>query len=375
LAIGTSEALRPLPAAEPEPRPRLRRAAAAPVLGRRVVLLLNDGFVDLAEGDDAVAVVPGEEVALHWLPIPAELTRPQALAAARHMLSELSAQPAAELHVALSDPLPDGRRCAAACSLAAMERWTAMLADAGIETKLILPSPLLIAEPEEGLVSYGIAGTALVRGPGEAFAAPEPQLLELLLAGREPRQIAPGEFEAGLPDVLAHPLLNLRQGAFVQRRTIIFQRSFRRRLMGLVSALLILSLGVEIAAAYRESAAADAAETEARETAVGVLPPGTPVDDPAVALKRRLAELGGGRGGLTASSAALFTAIRDTPNIEIAGLRFAAGGGLRVSVRGNSVATLEAARGRLEASGYDVAGSPPAAGRGQAAAEWTVQPR
>src|SRR5918997_2933049 len=59
-------------------------------------------------------IVPGDEVTVHWLELPGGLAPAQAVAAARLMASEVSAQPLGDMHVAVGPEMEGSAlRCVA----------------------------------------------------------------------------------------------------------------------------------------------------------------------------------------------------------------------------------------------------------------------
>jgi len=93
-------------------------------------------IVDEGEGvpvSDApvIAVVPAEDVTLHWAELPSR-SPAQAVAAARLLVAEASAAPLAELHVAVGDESGVDRPIGVV-AVGAMRDWLAMLAAAGAD--------------------------------------------------------------------------------------------------------------------------------------------------------------------------------------------------------------------------------------------------
>src|SRR4051812_15916049 len=150
--------------------------------------------------------VPGTDVAIHWLDLAGDLTPAQAAAAARLMLADASAEPLGEMHVA-AGRVENGLTAVALAPVALMEAW---LAD-GVDPDLIIPEPLLLLPPAEGLRRRGLDH----RGIALAFSA-EPELAGLVAADAPVETVGDVEFEAGLPAALADPVVNLRQGAFAK---------------------------------------------------------------------------------------------------------------------------------------------------------------
>jgi general secretion pathway protein L len=361
-----------------------------------LIFLARDGGVDrwirLAEGVVAergagregadghrsapvVAVAPGEAVTLRWLELPAGLSPAQAAGAARLMVADLSAQPVAELHVAVGrDPGDGSARCVGLVPLETMRSWLDGLEGAGFDAERIVPETLLVPVPEEGLATWDSGLLRLYRGPSEAFAA-EPELGDMLVAGRAAIPVDPDSFAAGIADALDRAPLDLRQGPFGRRRDWRVAPGRARRLAMFTAALLLISLAVQVALIARYIFAADAAEAETARIAAAALPRSPGVADPQAALSQRLAELRGGGAGFRATAGTLFEAVKATPNVELTALAFSPDGLLRATVQADSPAAIEALRQRVEASGFAAEAGAPRSGGARPVAELTVRPR
>ncbi len=352
-----------------------------------------EGWIRLAEGAVAargpgldgvdghrsvpvVAVAPGEAVTLRWLELPAGLSPAQAAGAARLMVAELSAQPVAELHVAVGREAPDGggRRCVALVPAETMRTWLDGLEGARFDAERIVPETLLLPAPAEGLATWDSGLIRLYRGGSEAFAA-EPELGDRLLAGRPAVPVDPEGWAAGLSEALDRAPVDLRQGPFGRRRDWRVAPARARRLAVLAAALLLLGLAVQVTLIARYIFAADAAEAETGRIAAAALPRSPGISDPQAALTQRLAELRGAGAGFTATVGALFEAVKATPNIELTALTFTPDGLLRASVQADSPAAIEALRQRVEAGGFTAEAGAPRSGGGRPAADLMVRPR
>jgi general secretion pathway protein L len=347
------------------------RLAAGEVAARGPGL---DG-VDEHRSAPAVAVAPGEEVSLHWLELPAGLSLAQAAGAARLMAAELSAQPIGELHVAVGRPVADGAaRCVGLVPLETMRGWLSDLQAAGFDPLRIVPETLLAPAPAEGLVSWDSGPLRLYRGRNEAFAA-EPELGEILLAGRSAAAVDAGTFAVGLAPALEEAPLDLRQGPFGRSRDWRVAPARARRLAVLAAGLLLASLAVQVAAIVRYSFAADSADAETRRIAAAALPRRPAATVSGAALTQRLTELRGGGAGFGATAAVLFDAVKATPNIELSALSFAPDGVLRATVQADSPAAVEALRQRVETGGFAAEATAPRTGGGRRVADLMVRPR
>jgi general secretion pathway protein L len=347
------------------------RLAAGDVVARGAGL---DGS-DAHRPAPVVAVAPGDEVSLRWLDLPAGLSPAQAAGAARLMAAEYSAQPIDQLHVAVGGESADGAgRCVGLVPLDTMRAWLAGLEEAGFDAGRLIPETLLLPAPAEGFATWDAGPLRLYRARDEAFVA-EPELGELLVAGRSAVALGDGAFEAGLAEALEQAPLDLRQGPFARRRDWRVAPARARRLAVLAAALLLVSLAVQVAAIARYNFAADEAEAELGRVAAAALPRSSGVTNPEAELTRRLAELRGGGAGFGATVGALFEAVKATPNVELTALAFAPDGTLRATAQADAPAAIEALRQRVEASGFAAEAGPPRSGGGRRVADLIVRPR
>ena len=317
-------------------------------------LRLGDGAAEYGVAADGlpaagrrVLAVPGEQVAVHWLELEDGLTRPQAAAAARLMLADASAEPLSEMHVAVGR----AERGLTPVALVPAARLSEWLAAAPFEPDAVIPSPLLLAPPEQGYVRREAGPVVDYRAAAAAFTL-EPELAAAIVGEAPVVDVDEAEFEARLPDVLDDPPLDLRQGAFAPRRRWRIESGRTRRLALLALLLGALTLSVQVGAILSYTFAADRLEAEA-ET---------------------LASRGATGGpGFSAAATALFEAIRATPNVELSRLEYRADGSLSATVMMDSPATFAALQGRLEQSGLRVELGEQRNAGGRPAADLTVR--
>ena len=305
-----------------------------------------EGLPPLSDGGQPlriVAVVPGDEVSLHWAELPEGLSEPQAQAAGRMMAAELAAQPAAEMHVAVG-PAQDGLRCIALVSALHMAGWIGRLQEQGLDPDIVVPEPLLLLPPDDGVVRYDKAPLPLFRGKMEAFSI-EPELAALATPGIAVSAIDDARFEADLPAALAALPVDLRQGPFAKRRRWKIEWKRVRRMALLALAILLLGFAIQVASILRYTFAADAADEEAIALADSVAPGASPAQ-----LELRLRELGGGPR-LIPLAAALFSGIRAVPNVQLSALNFDAASGLRATILADTPASIAAVQQQIAASG------------------------
>jgi general secretion pathway protein L len=346
------------------------------VAARGADLEAAPALADPETGDTlrVIAIVPGDAVTLHWLEVPAGLAPAQAIAAARLMAADVSAQPVPDMHVAVGPEASDEpARAVALVPAITMAGWIGRLQAQGLDPDLVLPEPLLLPRPQEGFVRHDRGPLPLFRGRSDAFSV-EPELAGLVLANADVVSLDAAQFEAGIAEAVAHPPVNLRQGAFAKRRRWKLEWKLIRRLVSLALGILLITLAIQVVSILRYTYAADALEVEANRVAARALPRVTVSNAPAQ-LERRLTELGGAGGGYSDIAAAVFAAVRDTPNAELTGLIFDPGGSLRATVQADSPATLTAFQERIGASGFTVEAGPLRTAGGRPVAELTVRAR
>ncbi|MDB5688360.1 MAG: ral secretion pathway protein [Sphingomonas bacterium] len=242
-----------------------------------------------------VVVVPAQDVALHWVDLP-PLAPAQAMAAARLLAAEASAEPVDGLHVAVQTAGPAGEpRAIAITSAFRMAGWLGHAAALGHDPDLVLPLSLLILPPESGIRGIASGDLSVVRGPMLAFAA-EPELVAVA-AGDEPIEtIGRDRFEEMLAEAIAARPLDLRQGAFAKRRRWRMDWALVRRLAALGAAIVAITLLIQFTLILRYSFAADRLEAEAETVARSALPRGANIANVPVQLTERLTALRGGGG-------------------------------------------------------------------------------
>jgi general secretion pathway protein L len=338
-----------------------------------------EGLPSLADAETGdpirlVAIVPGEAVAVHWLELPPGLAPAQAIAAARLMAADVSAQPVADMHVAVGTEVEEqAARAVALVPAITMAGWIGRLQAAGFDPDLVLPEPLLLVPPDKGFVRYDGRSLPLFRSQSDAFSI-ESDLAEIILPHVDFATLSAGEFEAGIASAIAAAPLNLRQGAFAKRRAWKLEWKLIRRLAFLALGILFVTLAIQVVNIARYTYAADALEAEANRRAAQSLRNASVTNAPAQ-LGRRLTELGGHGAGYGNIASALFAAVRDTPNVELTDMIFDQSGSLRATVQADGPASVSALQARVEASGFSVVAGPLRSAGGRPVAELTVRAR
>ena len=326
-----------------------------------------------AADDRVVAVAPAEAVTLHWAALP-DRSQAQAAAAARLLVGEASATPAAGLHVAVGDESGGGGggdRPIGVVEAVTMRAWLAALAAAGIDADAIIPAPMLLPASAEGFASAAVGGARVVRGPGLGFAD-EPGLTELVTGGATPVPVTDADLATAIAAALAAPPLDLRQGPFARRRRVELDRRLVRRLAVLGLALLGLTLAIDLVRLVRLDLAASAAEAQADALATGALPRGETVTDPGRQLTERLSRLRGPGRGFTATAAVVYAAVRQVPGSEVTTMAFQPDGSLLVGLATQNESGPTDIKRAIEASGLAVTAGVFQSANGRVAGQLTV---
>jgi general secretion pathway protein L len=327
----------------------------------------------LPEGDDpVVAVAPAEDVALHWAELPSR-SPAQSVAAARLLVVEASAAPLAELHVAVGDE-GTSERPIGVVGAGLMRDWLAALAGAGIDPVAIVPAPMLLPRPDHGYARAEIAGCGVVRGRSSGFAD-EPPLTELMTGGVAPVALDGDALTAALAAAVATPSLDLRQGPFARRRRFALDWALIRRLAVLALLILAVTLAISLVRIAKYSFGATAIEAQADAIARAGLPRGETVTDSARQLDERLSRVRGPGLGFSATTAAVFAAVRATPGSEVTALDFQANGDLRLSVAVEREALATDLKRRIESAGFAVRAGTFQSAAGRVTGELTVSVR
>lgn len=336
---------------------RWRLIAGGAVIGR------GDDLAELPEQRAwvrTVLAVPGADVGLHWLELAESLTAAQAAAAARLQLGDDVPEAMDALHVAAGRR--EGERTAVALVPAArMQAWLDEARALAVDPDVVIPAPLLLMPPGEGLVRHdGGTGAPDYRGVARAFSL-EDELASLVIGDETVTDVGDDVREAGFGPALAAPMINLRQGDFAKRRErTALDRGRINWLITLGIVLLIVSLLIEINAVVRQTFETDRILAEAK--AIGT--------DSATAGPQAAP-----RGGFGAAAGAVFDAVRDTPAATLTQIVYLADGSMRVSLLADSQATIDGIRARIEGRGMSATAGLPANLGGRAAAEITVRPR
>jgi len=317
-----------------------------------------------------VAVAPGPDVAVHWVDLP-NLSQAQAVAAARLLAADVTAEPVERLHVAVGRADEAGNRPMAVVSGSRMAQWLAGFQSLALDPDHVVPETLLIPPEEDVVRRWARGDMQLVRGDRIAFAA-EPAIAEAAVEGPVV-DMDDAAVEAGLAAALADVSLDLRQGAFTRRRPWAIDWRMVRRMGWMLLGLIVLTLLIQAALILRYTFAADTLEREVALIARKALPRAERIVNAPAQLSERLTELRGGGRGFAETAAALFAAAQDTANVELSALNYANDGTLSATVNASAESDIAALQQRITAQGFTATTANMRSGGGRQIAELSVR--
>jgi general secretion pathway protein L len=296
----------------------------------------------LPQADRTLLVVPGADLRMVWLTLPAG-TPPQVHAAARLSLAEHLAEDPQTLHVALGPAEPGQPRLVAAMAPSRLQAWLQQAQRWDIVADAVVPDCLMLAPHEDGSTrAIAWNGRWLLRGP-QLAASLEPSLARLV-TGKPELQAddhALAQFAAGTPS------LDLLQHAFA-RDTSRTRRGRTRRLRWLAAAVLLSPLVLLVAQIARYQIGAHVLQARAVDMVREAT--GQPAgDDPLQALADTRSRAPSAR--LTQLGNIVADTLVATPGTQLDALDYTQDGAMKLHLRHPDAAALQRLRQRLRAAG------------------------
>lgn len=299
-----------------------------------ILLATEDGVMPLLDGEEApgptVAVIPGDDVALHRLALVETEARAR-LAEARMRATDLSAQPIEDLHVAVGPAEADGASWVAVIAHDRMAGHLSHFRAAGAEPRHVVPAALLL-DPADSTPTMARFGDRVLLRTQDIAGLVEPSLASALTGSSQlGRFLQLGEFA---PSAAPDPLpLDLLQGSYAPRRRWWAERRFRiiaAALALLVLALALAPLAIERARGAAAVAVADRAVVELAAQTLGSRPADAAAGAAALAAARRSAE-----GGALGARMTFATAILEqVPSARLESARLQPDGTLLLALGG-----------------------------------------
>lgn len=299
-----------------------------------------------------VAVVPGADVLIRWLALPAGRPVQQRAAALWALREDLAVDPAG-MRVALGPVEADGSRLVAAVSEGRLMAWIDALSRLGLTADALVPDSLVPAEPEEADAVNAITFGPTVALRGQRLAVSVQPDLAPVIAGE--RRLVPIESDAGLEARLIATALTppVDLGGSERRAPAGEGWKAWRLAAALALALLVSPLVLTAAAAIRDDMAASRLRDDAEARARVLFPDMATDADPLAEAGRRLA-LTPPPGGVAVVAAVLFQALEGVPGAELDSLTADPVSGVRATVSYTAFQDLEAIRSGVEALGLSM---------------------
>jgi general secretion pathway protein L len=237
-----------------------------------------------------------------------------------------------------------------------------------------VPSPLLLAYPDEGYVRAILGDEIVLRGVDSGFA--EDEVLTPLITRDAPMiTLDKDALEAALIATAANPPINLREGEFARRRQWRVDPLLMKRTIWIAAALLLVSLLIPLTQIARLSWASDTLEQTSASLAQAALGEAVAPEAAVGALDVRLTALRGGGAGFVKTAAAASRAIEATANVELTAMTFNPDGALRLTLRATTADEIATVQARMRAAGLDVTSGPVNPSQGQPTVETQVRGR
>ncbi len=327
------------------------------------------GLLAASEDETRLLVAPARDVTLHALDLP-DLAPAQARAAAQLALAEKSLLPPDQLHVACgAQQMGALSRPIALSSRSQMQAWIE-----GFDPDVIVPSPLLLPQPEEGYVRATLGDEVVLRGLESGFAE-DAVLTPLITGDASVITLERDALEAALIAAATNPPINLREGEFARRWQWRLDPNWLKRTAWIAATLLLVSFLIPLTQIARLSWSSATLEETSASLAQAALGEAVAPEAAVGALDARLASLRGGGAGFTKTAAAASRAIEATANVELTAMAFDPGGTLRFTLRATTADEIATVQARMRAAGLDVTSGPVNPSQGQPTVETQVRGR
>jgi general secretion pathway protein L len=252
-----------------------------------------------------------------------------------------------------------------------MQQWLLWAQHHGLDPDIIVPAPLLLPEPEDGLVKGMIGGAAVLRGTDMALA--DDMALPALVGDARVRDVLHGEVDAIAIAALDAPPIDLRQGDFAKRVRREWDKRLLARIAVWAGCILLVSLVVALIGIARQNMAASSLDAQSLALAQQVLPNATDVVQAEAEMDRQLAARGAGSYGFTAPVAGLLTAMQDAPGVSLTALSRDPDGMVRATLAAAKADEINIVLLALQGAGFTITATPSQDPGGRTLADITVR--
>jgi len=315
-----------IPELSSDPAPFMVVDTHGTVLQRGVLTL---DAVEAPPSFPTVAIVPGVDVSIAWLDLPAGSTA-QVRAAAFWALRDRLAAPADRLSMTLGAPGRAGEpRMTVVVSQALLSAWSDYLSVLGIRADVMTPDVLTVPEPESDGDLNAIVFGSSVALRGRSFAATvQKDLVDVVAGARRITTIeASSEIERLMIQAALSPAVNLNGGG----RDRPAAGGGWRRVAALAAAVILSPLILVVAAATRDTLVADRLERGTLALIAERWPEAAAASEPVEDVRRRL-DVALLQAGTAAVASALYAAVEQVEGSELDSLIVDPDEGVRATV-------------------------------------------
>ncbi|MEM6683311.1 MAG: type II secretion system protein GspL [Pseudomonadota bacterium] len=320
----------------------------------------------------SIAVVPGVNVALIKLAVPAGTPAQMQTTARLLMRDDVATKP--NHLTAVAQSADGGERWAAHFDAQVCADVLTALAQHGVDPDVVTPAALLLPDPAQGSTRSSYGPIDIARTSTRGFAA-EAEIMDLILADQQPMEtLADDVIPAHAARMAPAALLNLRVGQFAKRSAaLVSQRWFKRA--GVLTALAAaLWPAMPLIEAYIYRREIDQLDARVAARVAAALPNAPRIVNARAQLDERLAAL-----GLTGSGdqlyGALISAMQAAPNAAVEQLSYDQSAGLSARLIIADQRRLDPVVARLRAQNLSVDASEIRSTGSGPRASITIRPR
>ena len=329
------------------------------------------GLTALPDDATVLLVPPAGLVTLNWTEHP-DLAPRQGRAAARLGALAQGIVPADQLFAAADENEDPARpHLVAVAARSDMQHWLLWAQHHGLDPDIILPAPLLLPEPAEGLHRATIGGEAVLRGRDMALAGD--MALPGLIDEAAVRDVPVDTVNALAIAALERPPIDLRQGDFAKRVRRPVDKRTLQRIMVWSGLILLASLLIALIGIARQNIAASNLDAQSLALARQVVPGASDLDQAEAEIERKLAARGAGAYAFTAPVAGLLSALQDAPGVSLTALSRDPDGMIRATLAAAKADDINQVLLALQAAGFMVTATPSQDPGGRTLADITVR--
>ena len=348
-----------------------RGCDADPIVAAAIPAVSTDDQTVLPIADYMqIALVSSTHSTVRWHNLAGEITEKQALVAA--MIDARSQSLNSDgLHIAAIAG-EGGQIITGAIERGLMASGLAHLKSLNIDPDIIAPSGLLIPGDSEHAIQADLGFEMLLRAK-QLIAPAEPALINHLTGQGEIHKLDNAVVETALVNAPSQRLVNLRSGLFAKKIRATVSTRQKRILVGMIAALLLITLAIPIVQWIKYAGAADAADEAALVAAKAELGQVANIEEAERQLDERLANESRGNRIYSVPSSALFSAVQAVPAVAVDRLGYRQDGTLSARLSASRNEEINPVLIALQQNGFTLTATPTTDATGMAKADITLR--